>query len=169
MLAIACAPAGTGSPVGTASTHGTASPSDGASASASPLTSPATETTAPSGQGESQVTLAPEREQYAPGEPIRLQIHNGLSDQITTVDQQAFCGVLRLDQEVGPDVWEEVHNCTSGPPPREVVIGPGQEQVVTWETGLGKGVYRARLVYSIGGAFIAGKASEVTTGRLTVG
>jgi hypothetical protein len=115
------------------------------------------------------VTVEAGREQYAPGEPIHLQIINGLSDQITTVDQQAFCSVLRLDHEIGPDVWEEVHNCTSGPPPREVVIGPGQEQAVTWETGLGEGVYRARLVYSIGGAFIAGKASEVTTGRLTVG
>ena len=124
---------------------------------------------AASGQGDLQVSVKAAREQYAAGEPIQLQIHNGLSDPITTVDQQAFCGVLRLDQEIGPDVWEEVHNCTSGPPPREVVIGPGQEQAVTWETGLGKGVYRARLVYSIGGAFIAGKASEVTTGRLTVG
>jgi hypothetical protein len=169
MLAIACAPAGTGSPVGTASTQGPGSPSAGAAASASPLTSPAAETTAPSGQGDSQVTVEAEREQYAPGEPIQLQIHNGLSNPITTVDQQAFCGVLRLDKEIGPDVWEEVHNCTSGPPPREVVIGSGQEQAVTWETGLGEGVYRARLVYSIGGAFIAGKATEVTTGRLTVG
>jgi hypothetical protein len=115
------------------------------------------------------VTVTAERDQYAPGEPIHLQIHNGLMDAVTTVDQQAFCGVLRLDEEIGPDTWQEVHNCTSGPPPRDVVIGPREGQSVTWETGLGKGVYRARLVYTIGGAFVAGEASEVTTGRLTVG
>ncbi len=115
------------------------------------------------------MTVVAERTQYAPGEPISLQIHNGLTDSITTVDQQAFCGVLRLDQEISPDVWEEVLNCTSGPPPRDVVIEPAQDQSVTWETGLGKGVYRARLVYTVGGAFVAGEASEVTTGRLTVG
>ncbi len=115
------------------------------------------------------MTIVAEREQYAPDEPIRLQIRNGLNDAITTVDQQAFCGVLRLDREIAPDLWEEVHNCASGPPPRDVVIGPGQEQSVTWETGLGEGVFRARLVYTVGEAFVAGEASEVTSGRLTVG
>ncbi len=115
------------------------------------------------------MTIVAQRDEYALGEQIRLEIHNGLNDPITTVDQQAFCGVLRLDREIGPDLWEEIHNCASGPPPRDVVIGPGQVLAETWETGLGKGVYRARFVYSVGGAFIAGEASEVTTGRLTVG
>ena len=169
VLAVACAPAGTVSPQLPASPGVIQSSSAGAIASDSPLTSRAPESAAPSGQGDSLVTIATEREQFAPGEPIHLKIRNGLGDPITTVDQQAFCGVLRLDQEIAPDVWEEVHNCASGPPPRDVLIGPGQEQAVTWETGLGKGAYRARLVYTVGEAFVAGEASEVTTGRLTVG
>ena len=166
LLAVACTPSGTASPRTTASPQATAA---GPEASPSPLASPATASPGTSGQGDSLVTIAAEREQFAPGEPIHLEIRNGLGDPITTVDQQAFCGVLRLDREIAPDVWEEVHNCPSGPPPRDVVIGPGQEQAVTWETGLGKGVYRARLVYTVGEAFVAGEASEVATGRLTVG
>lgn len=169
MLAGACAPAGSASPQGTASPPARASPSAGGISSASPPASQAPATAAASGQRDSQVTVVAKRNEYALGEQIRLDIHNGLNDPITTVDQQAFCGVLRLDREIGPDLWEEVHNCASGPPPRDVVIGPGQVLAVIWERGLGKGVYRARFVYSVGGAFIAGEASEVTTGRLTVG
>ena len=169
VLAVACAPAGTESPQLPASPGVIPSSSAGAIASESSLASRAPESAAPSGQPESRVTVTAEREQFAPGEPIHLQIRNGLSDPITTVDQQAFCGVLRLDREIGPDIWEEVHNCTSGPPPRDVVIGPGQEQSETWETGLGKGVYRARLVYTVGGSFVPGEASDISTGRLTVG
>lgn len=160
VLAVACAPAGTASPKVSSSPGETASPSPSAGAGPSESSS---------GQTEPHVTVAAEREKYAAGEPIHLQIHNGLMGSIATVDQQAFCGVLRLDKEISPDTWQEVRNCQSGPPPQDVVIGPGQEQSVTWETGLGKGVYRARLVYTIGGAFVAGEASEVTTGRLTVG
>jgi hypothetical protein len=166
LLAAACTPSGTASLGATASPRATA---PGPDASPSPTASLAIASTKPSGQGDSPVTIAAEQERFAPGVPIHLEIRNGLNDPITTVDQQAFCGVLRLDQEIAPDVWEEVHNCASGPPPRDVVIGPGQLQAVTWETGLGKGVYRARLVYTVGEAFVAGEASEVTTGRLTVG
>lgn len=166
LLAAACTPSGIASLQATASPQATAT---GRDASPSPSASLTTPSSRSSGQGDSPVTIAAEREQFAPGEPIHLEIRNGLGDPITTVDQQAFCGVLRLDQETAPDVWEEVHNCASGPPPRDVVIGPGQEQAVTWESGLGKGVYRARLVYTVGEAFVAGEASEVATGRLTVG
>ena len=170
VLVAACAAEGTASPQGPASVQGIASPSPSISASESaPASSRAPASAAPSDRSDTQITVVAERTQYAPGEPISLRIHNGLTYSITTVDQQAFCGVLRLDQEVSPDVWEEVVNCISGPPPRDVVIEPGQDLSVTWETGLGKGVYRARLVYTVGGAFVAGEASEVTTGRLTVG
>jgi hypothetical protein len=113
------------------------------------------------------VTILVERDRFAPGDPIELHIQNGLREAISTVDQQAFCGVLRLDRAVGTK-WEEIRNCASGPPPRDVVIRPGEGLAVPWEPGLGKGVYRARLVYTIGGAFIAGKASEVTSERITV-
>lgn len=170
VLVAACAADGTASPQAPASVQLIASPSTGTVSESAPASSRPPESAAPTDQSDSQqVTVVADRAQYAPGEPISLRIHNGLSDSITTVDQQAFCGVLRLDQEISPDVWEEVVNCISGPPPRDVVIEPGQDQAVTWETGLGKGVYRARLVYTVGRAFVAGEASEVTTGRLTVG
>ena len=101
MLAGACAPAGNASPQGTASPQSLASPSAGGISTASPRTSRASATTAASSQGDSQVTIVVERDRYAPGEPIQLRIVNGLDDAITTVDQQAFCGVLRLDRAIG--------------------------------------------------------------------
>jgi hypothetical protein len=172
--AVGCGPTGLASPAGSTTPSGTASPSSIASASSSTGASPTApassgpETPPASGMGDAAVTVSVERDQYAPGERIDLQVRNGLSDSITTVDQQAFCTILRLDQAVGTG-WEEVHNCLSGPPPQDIVIKPGEQRTVTWETGLGKGVFRARLVYTIGGAFVAGKALEVESGRLTVG
>jgi hypothetical protein len=113
------------------------------------------------------VLILLERTSYAAGESIELRVVNGLPDPITTVDQQAFCDVLQLDAAVG-DGWESVQNCISGPPPRDIVIGPGEERHITWEPGLGKGVYRARLVYTIGSVFVPGDASEITSDQFEV-
>jgi hypothetical protein len=114
------------------------------------------------------ISIAFGRPAYDAGQPISVLIRNALDGPIATVDQQAFCGVLRLDRMVGAG-WEEIQTCVSGPPPRDVVIASGDERSETWQAGLGKGVYRARLVYSNGTAFVAGNASEITSGRLTVG
>lgn len=152
---------------------GVASESGGASASDMGLPSrgppsPSTHASAAvSDHGGTQVSIDIDRERFADGEPIELRIHNGLNDAVATVDQQAFCGVLRLDRAVGT-AWEEVRNCATGPPPRDVVIGPGEERTVHWEPGLGKGVYRARLVYATGDVFVPGSAMEVTSRILTV-
>jgi hypothetical protein len=165
VLAVGCTPAAIRSPTGTAPSSPSAS-IPGSPGSAAPETGPPVGSNASPADG--HVVIVLEREQYAPGESIVLSVSNGLPDPITTVDQQAFCDVLRLDMEVGAG-WEEVRNCISGPPPRDVVIEPGAQRTVTWEQGLGEGVYRARLVYTIGTVFVAGEALEVISGRLTVG
>jgi hypothetical protein len=155
-----CAPAGTTSPSVSVIPSGSAVPSSAASRTAA--------TASPSAPADGRVSVVVDRDNYTPGEPIEFLVGNGLDGPIATVDQQAFCSILRLDQEVN-GAWQEIHNCLSGPPPREVIIGPGDEQTVIWQGGLGKGVYRARLVFTIGEAFAAGTALEVVSGRLTVG
>ena len=164
VFVLACVPSGVTSP----SRDVPSSPVVTGASSLDPSPGETVETplTTPS-PADARVVIQPERDRYSANEPIVIRIRNGLDETITTVDQQAFCGVLRLDREVSAG-WEEVQNCISGPPPREVTIGPGQERVEPWAEGLGKGVYRARFVYTIGETFTPGAALEATS-RLEVG
>jgi hypothetical protein len=163
LLVLACAQSGVSSPSADVPSSPVATGASLNPSSANSVESPLTTASA----ADARVVLQLDADQYSPGDPIVVRVRNGLDEAITTVDQQAFCGVLRLDREVSAG-WEDVQSCISGPPPRAVTIEPGQERVETWAEGLGKGVYRARLVYAIGETFTPGAALEVTS-RLEVG
>jgi hypothetical protein len=110
-----------------------------------------------------------DKDRYETGQVIRIQVSNRLDGPVTTRDQRSFCTIIDLEREVeGDDEWEEIRNCISGAPVREVILEPGSSHTVKLAVGpvppepLVSGRYRATLVYSHGKRFLlAEEASHV--------
>jgi len=99
----------------------------------------------------SMVLVRTDKREYQQDEKIVVTITNNLDTIMTTLDQQAFCTIVRLDKQVGTE-WKEVRNCYSGAPTRPVTLNPHSETIVTL-AGLPSGNYRASISFSIGKHF----------------
>ena len=106
------------------------------------------------------VLVETDKDRYEIGEAIEVYVTNQLDEVITTRDQRSFCSIVALEREAeSGEQWEEVRNCISGAPVREVTLEPGSRLTVRLEVDrapLGElvpGRYRAALTYSHGGRF----------------
>lgn len=105
-----------------------------------------------------RVTIETDREIYGRGEEIVVTVRNRLDTAITTRDQRAFCTIVGLERE-SEEEWQEVRNCISGAPPRQVTLAAGSDTSVKLAAGtapyaaLDPGRYRVNLVYSPGDRF----------------
>ena len=94
----------------------------------------------PSGPGLEKVTLAPDREAYAPGETVSAELFNGSDIELGI----GLCG-LRVEQEVGSQ-WTLVGPFSLRCLDPMLGIGPGSRYVQTLrlDPDLAGGVYRLR-------------------------
>ena len=106
------------------------------------------------------VLIETDKDRYEVGEAVEVYVTNELDEVITTRDQRSFCTIVALEREAEKgEEWEEVRNCISGAPVREVTLEPGSRLTVRLEVDrapLGElvpGRYRAALAYSHGGRF----------------
>ena len=99
----------------------------------------------------SLVLVRTDKQEYQQDEKIVVTITNNLDTIMTTLDQQAFCTIVRLDKQVGTE-WKEVRNCFSGAPPRFLTLDAQAETYVKLP-GLSQGLYRASIVFSQGNTF----------------
>jgi predicted mannosyl-3-phosphoglycerate phosphatase (HAD superfamily) len=97
------------------------------------------------------VTVETNLQEYHQKEEIVVTITNNLDTSITTIDQQAFCTIVRLKQLIGKE-WKEVINCFTGMPPKYVTLGAHSETIVKLP-GLSQGIYQVYINYSLGLAY----------------
>lgn len=97
---------------------------------------------------DSMVTVETNRQEYLQDDEIVVTITNNLDISITTIDQQAFCSIIRLKQRIGKE-WKELINCFSGIPPSYVTLGAHSETIVKLP-GLSPGIYQVYIKYSLG-------------------
>lgn len=102
-----------------------------------------------------ELTVQTDRSVYRTDQEIIVNATNGLDRPITTIDQQGFCSIFRLEERTGAE-WTELRNCYSGPPPQDVTIAAGETVTTTFPPQLEAGTYRVALVYTPGDHFIAG-------------
>ena len=107
------------------------------------------------------VSIVIDKGTYTVGETIVVTVTNHLDVPITTVNQQAFCTVIRM--ESGSDgTWQEVKNCFSGEPVAEFTIAPGTS-VTESLPAFAAGTYRVGIRYSVGDAYDLGNLLEIFT------
>ena len=88
---------------------------------------------------------------------IIVTITNNLDSSITTVNMQGFCSILRLEQQEGT-AWDEIRNCTSKAPIRQITLRPNSVTIVRLPVSLpyhsiSPGVYRVSLVFARGNEY----------------
>lgn len=105
---------------------------------------------------DSMVTVETNLQEYHQKEEIVVTITNNLDTSITTIDQQAFCTIVRLKQLIGKE-WKEVKNCFSGIPMSNVTLGAHSETTVKLPA-LTPGTYHAYIKYSLGLKYYPGKS-----------
>jgi hypothetical protein len=123
-------------------------------------TSAVVSATFPSSQN-GAVSIVTDKGEYTVGETIVVTVTNNLNIPITTLNQQAFCTIIRMELQKDGN-WQEVKNCYSGEPVAEVTIKPGEKVVKQLETPA-SGTYRVGLIYSEGDAYDRGKLLAVFT------
>ena len=105
----------------------------------------------------SGVLVETSKQEYRQDEGIVVTIRNDLHTRIVTFDQQAFCSIIRLEQQIETE-WREVRNCFSTVPPSSVTLKPRTETIAKIP-GISPGIYRAIIVYSVGETFDFGRSS----------
>lgn len=106
----------------------------------------------------SKVLVETNKQEYKQDEKLVVTIRNNLDTSITTFDQQAFCSIIRLEQERGTE-WKEVRNCFSAVPRQLVILKPHTETIVKLKVlDLSPGIYRATIIFSMGESFNFGKS-----------
>lgn len=98
-----------------------------------------------------QVLIETDKQAYRTNEEMVVTVINGLDSSITTFDQQAFCSIIKLEQQTESE-WEEVRNCLAGVPSSFVTLEPHSETVVRLP-GLSAGAYRVSIAFSPGEVF----------------
>lgn len=124
-------------------------------------------TTTTSKPDERGVVVSVAKARYHSEEVVELIIANGLEVEITMRDQQGFCTVVNIDQLVGED-WTPAAPCISGPPPTDLVLAAGASASIELPQFLEQGIYRGRLVYTIGDAFDVSATQEAVTDSFEV-
>jgi hypothetical protein len=102
------------------------------------------------------VLVETDQQKYQRNQEIIVTITNDLDTSITTFDQQAFCTIIRLEQQIGTE-WKEVKNCISGVPSRPVTLEPHKKVIVKLPS-LTPGIYLASIIFSLGETFNFGKS-----------
>lgn len=105
---------------------------------------------------DSLVTVETNLQEYHQNEEIVVTITNNLDTSITTIDQQAFCTIVRLKQLIGKE-WKEVKNCFSGIPMSNVTLGAHSITIVKLPA-LSTGIYQAFIRYSLELKYYPGKS-----------
>jgi len=124
------------------------------------VTSAVATATFPSSQN-GAVSVVTDKGGYTVGETIVVTVTNNLDIPITTVNQQSFCSIIRMESQNDGN-WQEVKNCYSGEPVSEVTISPGEKAVQQLQA-FASGIYRVGLIYSEGDAYDIGKLFAVFT------
>ena len=106
------------------------------------------------------VAVETDRITYDSDQEIVVSATNNLDSPITTIDQQGFCSIFRIEEREG-NAWTELINCFSGPPPTDFTIAPGETVTTTFPPQLEPGTYRVELVYTEGDEYIAGSTISV--------
>jgi hypothetical protein len=105
----------------------------------------------------SRVFIETDQQKYERDQEVTVTISNDLDTSVTTFDQQAFCSIVRLEQQSGAE-WKELKNCIiSGPPSRLVTLQPRTKTTVKLPS-ITPGTYRVSLIYSLGEAFHFGNS-----------
>jgi hypothetical protein len=104
----------------------------------------------------SKVLVETNKQEYSQDEEIVVTITNDLDTNITTFDQQAFCTMIRLEQQSGTE-WREVRNCFSGVPSKLVTLKPYTKTSVKLPA-LSPSIYRTLIIFSLGETFNFGKS-----------
>lgn len=152
------------------------SPRQPGSGSGGPASTPSSvPSLTPSGQTiAGKVTLTPSASSIAPGTPIIVTIHNGLSTPITAADHQSNCTVLTL-QVQSNGTWETVARCELMTPTRQVSFAAASATPIQLGSagksnnpaGLPPGTYRALLTYSPGPYTTGASTSSATASSET--
>ena len=114
----------------------------------------------------SGVLVETDKQEYRADEKIVVTITNNLDSSVTTFDQQAFCTIIKLEQQKETE-WKEVRNCFSGAPSVLVTLKPATKTIVELP-GLSPGIYRALIIFSLGEAFNFGKSSIAISAPFSV-
>ena len=114
----------------------------------------------------SWVSVETNQKEYHRDEEIVVTITNNLDTNITTFDQQAFCTIIKLEQQDETD-WRKVRNCFSGAPRSLVSLSPHTETIVKLPA-LSPGIYRTSITFSLGVAFNFGQSFVAPSLRFIV-
>jgi hypothetical protein len=106
------------------------------------------------------------KQSYLQDEEIEVTTANNLGTNITTFDQQAFCNILRLEQQSRTE-WAEVRNCFSGVP-RQLITLKSHTKTVVKLPGLSAGLYRTSIIFSVGDTFDFGNSFIVSSAPFSV-
>lgn len=105
---------------------------------------------------EKEVIITTDKTEYELGENMEIvvTIINNLNSNITTLNMQAFCSIIRLEQQEETE-WKEVENCFSLIATRPVTFEPHTDTIVKLPTNyssgpINPGIYRASIVFVIG-------------------
>ena len=104
----------------------------------------------------SRVSVETNKQEYQRDEEIVVTVTNKLDKKITTFDQQAFCTIIKLEQQDGTE-WRKMKICFSGAPRSLVSLSPHTETIVKL-LALSPGIYRASIIFSLGVTFNFGKS-----------
>jgi hypothetical protein len=170
ILALGLAVCGCGLRPQTGTTPVAGSPTIGGSATATTASGTPTGTPGP-------VTLTPDRGRYAPGDPILVTVHDGLTTSIFAMNNHTSCTVVQLERLVNGS-WQIQGTCVNMyPHPTLTEIKPGSSATVellpaqgtdgstTWPVG----TYRAELTYATNASQSSEQASIAYSQPVTVG
>jgi hypothetical protein len=122
------------------------------------------------------VTLTPDKQRYAPGDPIFVTIHNGMSRTIWAPDHQTNCTVV-LVERLENGAWSGEQNCALMRASRMVPLAAQTTIVQTLgaspgfladPSGWPAGTYRLTLSYAASDTTIT-QTSVVHSAEFTVG
>jgi hypothetical protein len=113
------------------------------------------------------VFVRTDKQEYNLNEAVVVTITNNLDTTITTIDQRAFCTIIKLETLTGEE-WKEVRNCFSLQPAISVTLEGHSDTRVQLPGLSSSGEYRASINFSPGGIFNVGELSIAASSPFTV-
>lgn len=111
----------------------------------------------------SGISVTTDKQTYGENEDIVVTITNKTDSEITTFNQRTSCTIAVLERYNGIE-WDEIRNCYSGVPSRNITLDSHSETVVRMSAMLDSwtpGDYRALVLLSHGSTFNFGNAVAV--------